>query len=309
MTALPITEPGEFSLTKEQYEADPCEVPSLRSSIAWILASQTPAHAWHGCKRLNPKYLRVEKKHFDHGTIAHQMLLGQPPNFDVIDAPNFMKKDARMARDSSYRLGRTPILEHELVEIEEMVSSVRHQLGGMVDYGSLEAMPFQNNETERCIVWREDNGAWCRAALDGLSLDGDVLSEFKTEAESANPEQWQWKARRLGYVFKLCFYCRGLSKLGIAHSPSARFFVAEKAAPYLLSMVRVDDELLMKENQRVLDAIKLWGRCLAQDRWPGYSIEGYDLTLTDRERMAEQMAGQMSGAGAHVSSEDIAAGL
>lgn len=302
----PITEPGEYSLTKDEYEADPCKEVSLRSSLAWRLASATPAHAWYECNRLNPEYVREEKRHFDVGTIAHTLLLGKGAEIEVIDAEEYRTKEARALRDAAYAGRRTPILKHELKEIQAMVSAVRRQLGAMVEYGSLEAMPFEHNETERCIVWREDNGVWCRAALDGLSLDGDQLSEFKTEGESANPEQWRWKARRMGYAFKLAFYCRGLSKLRIAHSPSARFFVAEKEAPYLVSLVRVDDELLMKENERVIQAIKLWGRCLAQDRWPGYSLDGYDLTLTERERMAEQST---PNGGAHVSSDDIAATL
>lgn len=279
--------------------------PTLRSSTAWLLASKTPAHAFHVTPRLNPSYKREEKRQFDVGTIAHQLLLGQPGSFDVIDASNYKKKETQRERDSIYAAGRTPILEHELREIEVMVAAIRRQIAAMVEYGSLDVEPFRQNETERCIIWREDNGVMCRASLDGLSLDGDVLSEFKTEGESADPKTWQWKARRLGYAFKLAFYCRGLSKLGIAHSPSARFFVAEKEAPYLVSLVRVDDELLMKENERVIEAIRLWGRCLSQNRWPGYSLDGYDLTLTEKERMAEQ---QVTGSG-HMSSDDIAATL
>lgn len=303
----PIAEPGEYKVSKEEYEADQfCAEPTLRSSTAWLLASKTPAHAFHVTPRLNPSYVREEKRHFDIGTVAHTLLLGKGNEIDVIDADDYRGKEARSLKELAYAGKRTPILRHELKEIEVMVAAIRRQLDAFADYGSLEQTPFLHNETERCIIWREDNGVMCRASLDGLSLDGDCLSEFKTEAESADPATWQWKARRYGYVFKLAFYCRGLSKLGISHSPTVRFFVAEKTAPYLLSMVRVDDELLAREYERVLAAIKLWGRCLNQNRWPGYSLEGYDLTLTERERMAEQM--QPSG-GAHMSSDDIAATL
>lgn len=296
---------GEYHVSKEAYEADAFGAePTLRASLAWLLASKTAAHARWECPRLNPAYVREEKRHFDIGSVAHQILLGRGAGYDVIDADNYMTKDAKAQRDAAYAAKRTPILRADMKAVSQMCSSVRTQLAGMVDYGSIEVEPFQTGETERCIIW-EDMGVWCRASLDGLSLDGDCLSEFKTEGESADPATWQWKARKMGYIFKLAFYCRGLSKLNMAHSPSARFFVAEKEPPYLLSLVRVDDELLAKENERVVKSIKLWGQCLRQNRWPGYSMDGYDLTLTERERMAEQ-AQFNSG---HVDSETIAAGL
>lgn len=300
-----MTEPGEHKITPAEYQADPVEGGSLRASIAWLLVSQTPAHAWDASPRLNPQYVRKEKRHFDFGAMAHALLLGKGAEYEVINADDYRTKEARLVRDRLYRVGKTPILKHEFEEAQRMVASVRSQLTALHDYGTLEAVPFQHNETERCIVWREDNGVMCRASLDGLSLDGDILSEFKTEGETAHPERWQWKARKLGYVFKAAFYCRGLSKLRISHSPTTRFFVAETTPPYLMSLVRIDDEVMAKEHERVLAAIKLWGRCLAQDRWPGYSLEGYDLTLTEREHMAEQHAPGNS----HLSSDDIAATL
>lgn len=307
MTApIAITEPGEYAVTKAAYEMDPCQEPSLRASLAWILANKTPRHAWWECKRLNPDYVREEKRHFDIGTAAHTMMLGKGAKIELIDFDDYRTKEAREERDAAYSRGETPLLIKEHEEVTAMVAATRQQLQAMVDHGSLEAMPFQHNETERCIVWREDNGVWCRASLDGLSLDGEALSEFKSEGEDANPERWKWKARRLGYSFKLAFYCRGLSKLRICHSPTTRFFVSEKAAPYAMSCVRIDDELLAYEHARILQTIKTWGQCLSQDRWPGYSLDGYDLGLTEKERMAEQ---SMPNGGGHLSSDDIAATL
>jgi len=303
-----ITEPGEHSVSKKQYELDPVPSVSLRASLAWMMVNQTPAHAFWNCPRLNPEYVREEKRHFDFGTAAHEMLLGKGRGYKIIKAPDYKTKAAQMARRTVYATGLTPLLEHEEKDIQAMVRAIRRQLQDMVDAGTLDAMPFQKNETERCIVWREDNGVMCRSSLDGLDVAGEVLSEFKTEAESADPSQWQWKARKLGYPFKAAFYCRGLSKLGIAHSPTAQFIVAEKKPPYLVSLVRIDDELMMKEMHRVTEAIRLWGRCLASGRWPGYSITGYEMTLSERERQAIY-ASEGIGNNGHLSSDDIAASL
>lgn len=134
-----------------------------------------------------------------------------------------------------------------------------------------------------------------------------MLSEFKTEAESLNPQKWQRKAYRFGYIFKLAFYARGLSKLKMAFSPSVQFFVGEVAEPNLLALFRVDDELMARESERVIAAIKLWGKCLTANDWPGYSLDGYDMGLMDWERkqLAIQAANNPSSPYYHLNSEDV----
>lgn len=73
-----------------------------------------------------------------------------------------------------------------------------------------------------------------------------------------------------------------------------------------MAWFRIEDELIAAADEQVAKAIKIWDKCLHSGEWPGYAPSGYDLGLTERERMAEQM--QPSG-GAHVSSDDIAATL
>lgn len=302
-----IVEPGIYEMPVSVYQADPCPEPSLRSSMAWklIAPGSTPAHAVHGCKRLNPSYEEPPKKKFlDVGTAAHQMLLGRGAGYKVIKAEDYRTKSARMARETVYNLGATPLLEHEEKEIQAMVSAARRQIRDLIDFGTLEGNPFEHPETERVLIWREDNGVWCRAALDGLSLDGECINEFKTEGESADPQYWQFKARKMGYIMRLCFYARGLEKLKIGYSPALRFFVLETKPPHLMSMIRIDDELIAKEMERVRQAIKLYGDCLRSGRWPGYDPAGYDLGLTEREKMQIAQAEQYNGHG-HIDSADI----
>lgn len=304
-----IAQAGVYDLPKAAYERDPCPEPSLRSSIAWKLVApgSTPAHAAYECKRLNPAYEAPRKKHFVIGDVAHQLLLGRGAGYRVVrNVDDYKTKAAREARDEAVALGLTPLLPHEEHECMSMVKAARVQMRTLVDAGTIKAMPFEHPETERVLIWQEGT-TWCRAALDGLSIDAGILSEFKTEGESADPEVWHWKARRLGYPFKATFYTRGLDKLQLAHSPEVHYFVLETKPPYLLSFVRLDPDLIAHEWQRVQRAIKIWRTCLASGTFPGYSTAGYDLTLTERERAAQEQAPYV--AGGHLSSEDIAAGL
>jgi len=49
--------------------------PSLSRSVAHILLTQTPYHAWLAHPRLNPDYMPDEDSKFDIGTATHAMLL------------------------------------------------------------------------------------------------------------------------------------------------------------------------------------------------------------------------------------------
>ena len=308
--SLNIDEPGVYDLSDADYQSDPCAEISLRSSLAWRLIDKgsTPAHAAHNCARLNPDYEPEQKPAFDLGKAAHRLLLGKGSDYAIVHHNDYRKRKARDERAGIRAAGKVPLKQDEAAQVRAMASAATRQIQALIDAGTIEKSPFDGVNTERVIVWR-DNGVLCRAMLDGLSIDGDIVSEFKTEGQSADKELWQWKARKLGYIFRLAFYRRGLEALKLAYSPSFHVFVQEIAAPHLLAFYRIDDELIAREDERVRRALKIWRRCLERNEWPGYPVEGFDLGLTEREQMevAHTAAGKI--AGGHLSSEDIAAQL
>src|SRR6266571_488600 len=71
-----VMTPGIYTLTAEQYHADPAPTASLSSSVASILLDQSPLHAWLAHPRLNHSYVREDaNSRFDLGSAAHMMLL------------------------------------------------------------------------------------------------------------------------------------------------------------------------------------------------------------------------------------------
>jgi hypothetical protein len=228
-------------------------------------------------------------------------LLGKGEEFAIVHADNYLTKKAKDERDAIREAGKTPLLEREATEVRKMVAAANRQIGELIEAGTIDMSPFDVAYTEKIIVWR-DQGVLCRAMLDGLSLDNDIISELKTEGQSAALDVWQWKARKLGYVFRLAFYRRGLEALKLAYSPHFNIFVIEKKAPYLLAFYRVDDELIARENERVIAALKLWGRCLETNKWPGYPSTGFELSLTEREMAVEHGP---KAASPHLDSQDV----
>jgi len=305
-----ITEPGIYDVDEAVYNAEPCAEPSLRSSIAWKLIAKgsTPAHARLHVPAFNPNFIAEHKRSFDIGRACHKYLLGKGALIADIAADNYKTKAAQEARDAAYTAGKIPLLPHEHQQVKAMATAAREQLRALVDAGTLEAMPFSDGQTERVIVWRK-NGVLCRAMLDGLPNEYEAIDEYKSDGESADPQNWQWKARRFGYFFRQAFYRDGLEQLRLAYSPHFRFFVQETAPPYLLAFIRVEDEVIMRESQNVRRAINIWKRCVDTGVWPGYSLQGYDLGLTEREQaeIDAQHASEQSPRGGHVDSESIAA--
>lgn len=308
-----ITEPGIYDLTDSEYQRDCCAEISLRSSSAWRLMEKgsTPAHVAYQEPRLNPEYEREEKRAFDIGKACHALLFGRGAKIKPIDGWNYSKneKDGLKAgekgalRDAAYDAGEVPLLIPEQRQVLAMSEAAKRQIGELVEAGTIEANPFGPEQSEKVIVWRDSQtGVLCRAMLDGHSLDHDALSEYKTESQGAHPDMWQWKARKLGYVFRLAFYRRGLEALKLSYSPSIRVFVQETSPPYLLALHRIEDEWIAKEDILVTQAMKIWRRCLETNVWPGFQVSGFDLGLLERERQQEIAAQPKT---AHIESSEM----
>ncbi|MDE2097125.1 MAG: PD-(D/E)XK nuclease-like domain-containing protein [Patescibacteria group bacterium] len=302
---MALAEPGLYQMSDDEYQSDPCEAISLRSSIAWKLVEprSTPAHAWWACERLNPNFAREEKNYFDIGKAAHAMLFGKGAGITIIGADDYKGKKARAARERAYAAKEIPLLVAEHAKVSAMVEAARRQIGEMVDAGTLSQNPFETEHTETVAVAVVD-GVLCRCMMDSWIFADDVITEYKTEGQSAHIDVWQWRARKLGYIFRLAFYRKILETLGVAFSPRIEVFVQEKEPPYLLAFYRIEDELIARADEQVRKALKIWRKCLASNHWPGYPVEGFDLGLTEKEMQQEFVAPQPGGP-VHVMSEDI----
>lgn len=314
-----ILEPGIYEIDEAAYNADPCgEEISLRSSIAKMLVSPggTPRHAWWASPRLNPRWEAENSRKFDIGKAAHKLLLGK--GGDLVEIPGFdyatnekgggmTKTEKGAARDAAWAAGKIPLLMHEVHQVSAMASAAQDQIRALVAAGTIDT-PFEYYRTEVTLIWRDKRtNVLCRARLDGLSEGADAINEYKTCGASADPALFQWRqARPLGYFFSMAFYRRGLEALGLAHSPHFQMFVQETEPPYCLSFIRVDDELIAREDFNVSRALNIWKRCMSTGEWPGYSVEGYDVGLSEKERGQEAVSNPRAE---HVESGDIASGL
>src|SRR3990167_1259095 len=82
------------------YIKDPAPQPSLSASLAHVLLTRSPKHAWLAHPRLNPAWEPDESEaRQDIGTIVHALLLeGDASRVVVIEAEDYRTKAAKEAR-------------------------------------------------------------------------------------------------------------------------------------------------------------------------------------------------------------------
>lgn len=257
---------GIHDIPAESYHSDPCERPSLSASVAKLLVTKTPRHAWWAHPRLNPAFERVEEQKFDLGNVAHQLLLERSEErVHVVEAGDWRKKDAQEERDAARAAGMVPLLRKDWERVAAMVDAVRAQL---CDW-PVEPPLLVDGRPEQTLVW-EEGGVECRALVDWLHDDFTAIDDLKTTARSANPVVWSRRTMiELGCDVQAEFNRRGVRAL-TGKDPAFRYVVVENEPPYALSVVAVPPSLFELGRAKVDFAIGRWRECVARGEWPGY---------------------------------------
>lgn len=256
--------PGIYSIGEEQYHDDPCEKPSLSSSIAKILISETPLHAWAAHPKLNPNFVREEKEIFDRGTVAHALLLQGIEAGVVLDHPDWKKQAARDDRDSIRAQGKIPILQKHWDVVQAMVARAKEQLAVHKEASNA----FTAGKPEHTLIWEDDHGVICRARLDWLHDSYLLIDDYKSTGRDVNPGNIMGKVVD-DWDIQEAFYRRGVKKL-TGKDARFRFIAQENTDPYALSVISFGPDIQWMGDKKVQYAIDLFAKCLEADRWPGY---------------------------------------
>lgn len=256
---------GIHEIDAAAYHADPCPRPSLSRTVAHLICSRSPLHAWTAHPRLNKNYQSTESEAFDIGTCAHALLLEGEAGVVIIEADDWRTKDAKDARDQARFAGLQPLLAKQWNAVQAMVDSAREQVAG------LEVMPspFADGKHEQTLVWEDSYGVYCRARIDWLRDDYSCIDDYKTTSRTANPEAWSRSLFSMGYDVQAAFYRRGLARL-TGHVAEFRFVIQETYPPYALSVVSLTPHALDLAIAKVDYAVRQWSECLNGKRWPGY---------------------------------------
>jgi hypothetical protein len=85
-----------------------------------------------------------------------------------------------------------------------------------------------------------------------------------------------WK---FGYHLQAAWYRRLLIETGVSSDPDFVFVAVEKEPPYLVSVIRYDDEALAEGDRLNRAAIDTYARCMETGIWPSYVDEAVEIGL------------------------------
>ena len=260
-----ITEPGIYEMTNEQYHADPVPGGSLSSSGARkLLAPSCPA-----LFRYEQLHGQKTRKVFDLGSAAHGLVLGTGPELARIDADEWRTAAVKAQVAEARERGAIPLKPAEYRQVQQMADALRRHPIAAALFAPGSGLP------EQSLFWVDQaTGVWRRARLDWLPNPGRgrmVIPDYKTCA-AADPESIAKSVLNYGYHQQDPWYTDAVRALGLGDENTTFVFVfQEKTAPYLVTVVQIDQVARRIGRKRNRQAISLYRECVAADRWPGYS--------------------------------------
>lgn len=253
------------AMAAEVYHADPCDRPSLSSSLARTLLTKSPLHAWHEHPRLNPARKPEERAEFDLGSAAHALLLEGEDRMEVIDADSYRTKDAREQRDAARAAGKHPVLKSRYDDVRRMAEVALTAIEGCPDMAGVK---LADGQPELVGIWEEE-GAIMRFRPDWLADSRAVMLDYKTTTD-ATPELFTRQIGRMGYHIQAAFYRRGMMAIEGADIPFV-LVAQETEPPYAVSFHGCAPSLLAIAEAEVERAIDTWRECVRRNSWPAYT--------------------------------------
>jgi hypothetical protein len=271
VTLGPGVHPG---VSEADYHADTlAPEPSLSCSLAQILLTRSPLHAWVAHPRLNPEHEKDSPGKFVLGLAVHAGLLGFHDHLCVIhDAEDYRTKAAKDARDAAIAAGLIPLLEHQNVLVQQIMNRVFDQLQHYEDE-EISGCLWPSNPREVSVLWQEPTfgDTWCRCRPDLVTPR--YLVDFKVTSAAATPEGWaSRRAFELHYDLRAAWYLRGWRR-AVSEAKGYRFVVVEEEFPHAMSIFEPDPETLELGERKVNQALSIWHRCLSRNDWPAYPAQ------------------------------------
>ena len=277
------------NLPARDYHADPCERPSLSSSIATEMLIHSPRHAW----RLHPKLGKRTRKSTNSqklGTVTHALLLGQEHLLERIEAKEYRSNADKTLRDDAAARGKIPVKAHEYDEALEHAARIDNALRrehGIV-LGSM--------KRELTAIWSEHTDVpgqapadvLCRARLD--AFDGATIYDIKTAAD-ASYNKLVRSTLSFGYNVQMAAYVSAVEHIEPSRAGRVTFvlLVIENETDEVVP-VELDGTFRELGRQRWQEAVNAWHTCLSSGRWPGYATGGpLLLECPDYARMASDI--------------------
>ena len=294
-------------MTATTYHADPCDVPSLSNSIANVLLTRSPLHAWRAHPRLGNK-VRESSDEQDRGSVVHALILGEDERIVVLPFDDFKSKAARAARDKALADGLIPV---KTSLYRECVTEAKEIQANLAKHGVVWG-DGKGEQVERVAIWEEPTElpnaethilepakVLCRARMD--VVHGNVIHDIKTTREGTD-DAIERAIRTYGYHVQRAAYVSAFERLEPQWAGRVEFvlwFIESETLEVI--PVELGGELRTIGEQRWRRAVDAWAKCLQANKWPGYApagkrvIECSQWAMTNDQYAAIELSERMAG--------------
>ena len=251
--------------TADEYHADPCKVPALSSSIAHVIDTESPLHAWSRHPKLGG-VPRQPTKSMESGSLSHALLLGDGKDIRIIDAGDYKTKAAKADRDAARDAGEIPVLRDDYEEALKTSVILRARFA---DHGIR-----LDGKSEVTALWTERarDGAevQCRGMMDHLKLPR--IYDIKS-TRSANPDVCRRHVESYGYAIQRAAYASAVERIKPEFAGRVDFIFVfyELEPPYAVTPARLSGSFRELGARGWRRAVDRWEECLRTNRWPGYA--------------------------------------
>lgn len=270
-----VTEPGIYDdMDEATYHGDPVPGGSLSVSGAKkLLDPSCPAIFDH-----ERRYPKAPTRALNLGTAAHTRVLGTGRPLTVVqgapkgkpqgDAKDYGNAAAKEHRDAILADDGTPVLRSELEQVDAMAAALRaHPL-------AVSLLDPEHGLAERSLFavdpWQQ---VWKRGRVDWLATPPGQrpgVVDYKTTV-SAHPAAIQKTVERYRYHQQDAWYRDLVGDVGLAEGAGFVFIFQEKTAPYVVTVVELDDTAVREGRRLNARALQVYADCTRTGVWPGYT--------------------------------------
>jgi hypothetical protein len=290
-----ISKPGAYpDISAEDYHRAPnlLPAPSLSSSGAKKLLSQSPFHFFFDSPMNPDRPSEEDKGHLNVGKAAHDMLLltdRWPEAYHVLPEDFAWNKtkampDAIAEAEEARAAGKTLLKHDEAATVRAVAAALRKN--------ELAMTALTNGVTEETLAWQDPlTRLWLRARPDFRPNSIPerrkvrVVADLKFMASTfCSPQGFQRAIGNFGYHQSAAFYSDGLKAIYDQPPTHWLHIVVEKDPPHSVSLYELPAEDIERGRMLNRKAIALFERCLSEGRWPAYADEPLPVGLTEWAR-------------------------
>jgi hypothetical protein len=266
MIHLPYVGPMDEAI----YHADK-ELPNaaLSHSLAHLLVTRSPRHAWTACRKLNSAHVEKQSSAFDLGSAAHTMLLEGDAKVCVVHADDWRKKEAKEAKASARDAGLYPVLASKYDDLKRMVDIARETIATCAD---LSGINLGMGRAEQVAICEDFNDAYriiLRIRPDWWTRERDVIMDYKTTG-TAHPLAWLRTMLATGADIQEAMYRDVNERTGGPSRGKFIFIVQETEPPFACQPIALSPGFRMFAEEKYERAKNLWRQCMKSGAWPSY---------------------------------------